>query len=191
MFEFLACTYPFEVLVCFKLIKYTFTFKTNHVTFYDVNQTSRHEFSAVNIQMCWVKVLNSNHLILWVCVPFWLFSEQPERHTGRSHCKMPRARYRMETQSVLQCLWLCGVVVMALAYCFNFQKQKPFFMSWTQRYKTFSIYTKDPFLSNIVHTSVQICVSEHFSFAKINHPTLQMWHIKMLIGQHDYCTGVP
>lgn len=30
-------------------------------------KTSRYEISAVNIQMCWVKVLHSNHLILWVC----------------------------------------------------------------------------------------------------------------------------
>ena len=30
----------------------------------------------------------------------------------------------------------------------------PFFMSWTQRSKTFSMYTKGPFLSKIVHKSV-------------------------------------
>ena len=36
----------------------------------------------------------------------------------------------------------------------------PFLMSWRQRSKTFSIYTKDPFFSNIVHKSVLICVSE-------------------------------
>ncbi len=30
----------------------------------------------------------------------------------------------------------------------------PFFMSWTQRSKTFSMYTKGLFLSNIVHKSV-------------------------------------
>ncbi len=30
----------------------------------------------------------------------------------------------------------------------------PFFMSWTQRSKTFSMYTKGLFLSNIVHESV-------------------------------------
>ena len=30
----------------------------------------------------------------------------------------------------------------------------PFFMSWTQRSKTFSMYTKELFLSNIVHKSV-------------------------------------
>ncbi len=30
----------------------------------------------------------------------------------------------------------------------------PFFMSWTQRSKTFSLYTKGLFLSNIVHKSV-------------------------------------
>ncbi len=46
----------------------------------------------------------------------------------------------------------------------------PFFMSWTQRSKTFSMYTKGLFLSNIVHKSVYICVSEHFSFAEIIHP---------------------
>ncbi len=41
----------------------------------------------------------------------------------------------------------------------------PFFMSWTQRSKTFSMYTKGLFLSNIVHKSVWTCVSEHFSLA--------------------------
>ncbi len=46
----------------------------------------------------------------------------------------------------------------------------PFFMSWTQRSKTFSMYIKGLFLSNIVHKSVEICVSEHFSFAEIIHP---------------------
>ncbi len=46
----------------------------------------------------------------------------------------------------------------------------PFFKSWTQRSKTFSMYIKGLFLSNIVHKSVLICVSEHFSFAETNHP---------------------
>ncbi len=35
------------------------------------------------------------------------------------------------------------------------------------------------------------CVSEHFSFVEIIHPPQRVWHIKMLIRQHDYCTGVP
>ncbi len=30
----------------------------------------------------------------------------------------------------------------------------PIFMSWTQRSKTFSMYTKGLFLSNVVHESV-------------------------------------
>ncbi len=46
----------------------------------------------------------------------------------------------------------------------------PFFMSWTQRSKTFSMYTKGLFPSNIVHKCVWIFVSEHFSFAEIIHP---------------------
>lgn len=37
----------------------------------------------------------------------------------------------------------------------------------------------------------QIWVSEHFSFAEIIHTTLQMYHIKMLMRQHCYCTGMP
>ncbi len=44
------------------------------------------------------------------------------------------------------------------------------FPPWTQRSKTFSMYTKGLFLSNIVNKSVQICVSEHFSFTEIIHP---------------------
>ncbi len=35
----------------------------------------------------------------------------------------------------------------------------PFFMSWTQRSKTFSMYTKGLFLSNIVHKSVLVSTS--------------------------------
>ncbi|KAK6302694.1 hypothetical protein J4Q44_G00270490 [Coregonus suidteri] len=39
-----------------------------------------------------------------------------------------------------------------------------------ERSQTFSIHTKSLFLSNVVHKSVNILVSEHFSFAKIIHP---------------------
>ena len=46
----------------------------------------------------------------------------------------------------------------------------PFFLSWTQRSKTFSTYTKGLFLSHIVHKSIKICVSEHFSLAEKIHP---------------------
>lgn len=46
----------------------------------------------------------------------------------------------------------------------------PFLMSWTQRSKIFSIYTKEPFLSKIVQKCVWNCVREHFSFAEIIHP---------------------
>ncbi len=35
----------------------------------------------------------------------------------------------------------------------------PFFMSWTQRSKTFFMYTKGLFLSNIVHKSVLVSTS--------------------------------
>ncbi len=63
-----------------------------------------------------------------------------------------------------------------------------FFMSWTQRSKTFSMYTKGLFLSNIVHKSVLICVSEHFSFAEIIHPPhrcgiSRCWLDSMIIAQ--------
>ncbi len=64
----------------------------------------------------------------------------------------------------------------------------PFFMSWTQRSKTFSMYTKGLFLSNIVHKSVLICISEHFSFAEIIHPPhrcgiSRCWLDSMIIAQ--------
>ncbi len=64
----------------------------------------------------------------------------------------------------------------------------PLFMSWTQRSKTFSMYTKGLFLSNIVHKYVQICVSEHFSFADIMHPPhkcgiSRCWLDNMIITQ--------
>ncbi len=63
-----------------------------------------------------------------------------------------------------------------------------FFMSWNQRSKTFSMYTKGLFLSNIVHKSVLIRVSEHFSFAKIIHPPhscgiSRCWLDSMIIAQ--------
>ncbi len=63
----------------------------------------------------------------------------------------------------------------------------PFFMSWTQRSKTFSMYTKGLFLSNIVHKSVWICVSEHF-FAEVIHPPhrcgiSRCWLDSMIIAQ--------
>ncbi len=45
----------------------------------------------------------------------------------------------------------------------------PFFMSCTQRSKTFSMYTKGLFLSNMF-TNLSKSVSEHFSFAEIIHP---------------------
>ncbi len=41
----------------------------------------------------------------------------------------------------------------------------PFFMSWTQRSKTFYVHKRPIFLK-----CSQICVSEHFSFAEIIHP---------------------
>ena len=44
---------------------------------------------------------------------------------------------------------------------------------------------------NYVTDIVKIHLSEHFSFAEIVHPTSQVWHIKMLIRWHEYCTGVP
>lgn len=51
------------------------------------------------------------------------------------------------------------------------------------------MFTKSLFLSDIVHKSVQIYVSEHFSFAEIIHSS-HMWGISViLIGQYDYCTG--
>ncbi len=64
----------------------------------------------------------------------------------------------------------------------------PFFMRWTQSSKTFSMYTKCPFLSNIVHKSVLNCVSEHFSFAEIIHPPhrcgiSRCWLDSMIIAQ--------
>ncbi len=59
-------------------------------------------------------------------------------------------------------------------------------MSWTQRSKIFSMYTKGLFLSNIVHKSVLVSTSP----LPDNPSTSQVWHIKMLIRQHDYCTGV-
>ncbi len=64
----------------------------------------------------------------------------------------------------------------------------PFVMSWTQRSKTFSMYTKGLFLSNIVNKSVLICVSEHFSFAEIIHPPhrcgiSRCWWDSMIIAQ--------
>ncbi len=47
----------------------------------------------------------------------------------------------------------------------------PFFMSWTQRSKTFCMYTqKTHFYQICVHKSVWICVSEHFSFVEIIPP---------------------
>ncbi len=61
-------------------------------------------------------------------------------------------------------------------------------MSWTQRSKTFSMCTKGLFLSNIVHKSVLICVSEHLSFAEIIHPPhrcgiSRCWLDSMVIAQ--------
>ena len=44
------------------------------------------------------------------------------------------------------------------------------FVSWDKRSKILHICTKSIFLSNCVHTFVNIPVSEHFSFAKIIHP---------------------
>lgn len=57
-------------------------------------------------------------------------------------------------------------------------------MDWTQRCKT--INTRAQFLPNIVHESV----SGHISFVKIIHPTTNVWQIKTLIRQHEFCTGV-
>ncbi len=64
----------------------------------------------------------------------------------------------------------------------------PFFKSWTQISKTFSMYTKGLFLSNIVHKSVYICVSEQFSFAELIHlphrcGILRCWLDSMIIAQ--------
>ncbi len=64
----------------------------------------------------------------------------------------------------------------------------PFFMSWTKISKIFSMYTKGLFLSNIVHKSALIGVSEHFSFAEIIHPPhrcgiTRYWLDSMIIAQ--------
>lgn len=60
-----------------------------------------------------------------------------------------------------------------------------------QRYKNIFYRHKKKFLSNIVHKSVYIRVSEHFSFAEIIHPTSQESHITVLIRGHEYFTGEP
>ena len=70
----------------------------------------------------------------------------------------------------------------------------PFFISWTQRIKTFSIYTKEPFLSNsvLVGTSLaRVCLrlatikghSKMFSFITQHNATdvanfegVRIWH---------------
>ncbi len=56
------------------------------------------------------------------------------------------------------CVYMC---VFVRVYIYTEQNYKrntlvfaPFYMSWTQRSKTFSMYTKGLFLSNIVHKSV-------------------------------------
>lgn len=55
-------------------------------------------------------------------------------------------------------------------------------LSCTQRSKTSSASTKNSTqtqtLSNISHISFEI------------HPISQVWHVKMLITRHEYCTGV-
>jgi len=61
-----------------------------------------------------------------------------------------------------------------------FDKYNPIFYELNS--KTFSMYTKGLFLSNFVHKSVQICVSEHFSFAEITHPPHRCG-VKMLMQE--------
>jgi len=61
-----------------------------------------------------------------------------------------------------------------------FDKYNPIFYELNS--KTFSMYTNSLFLLNFVHKSVQICVSEHFSFAEITHPPHRCG-IKMLMQE--------
>lgn len=58
-----------------------------------------------------------------------------------------------------------------------------FFKGWTEWSQTFATDTKDPFLPNFYLS--QICVSEHFLFPEIIHPSSQVWYIKMLITVND------
>lgn len=53
----------------------------------------------------------------------------------------------------------------------------PFLISLAQSSKTSSMYTKGPFLSNIVHKSVWISASQHFSFSGIIQPPQKRIHI--------------
>ncbi len=91
---------------------------------------------------------------------------------------------------------LCTLYIYIYIYIYTLSKiinatilfLPPFFMSWTQRSNTFSMYTKGLFLSNIVHKSVEICVSEHLSFAEIIHPPhrcgiSRCWLDSMIIAQ--------
>ncbi len=64
----------------------------------------------------------------------------------------------------------------------------PFFMSWTQRSKTFYMFTK-AYFSQILFTNLSKSVLVSTFLCRDNPSTSQMWHIKMLIRQHDDFTG--
>ncbi len=52
-------------------------------------------------------------------------------------------------------IYICVCIYTEQMYkCSTFVFLPPFFLSRTQRFKTFSMYTKGLFLSNIVHKSV-------------------------------------
>ena len=67
-------------------------------------------------------------------------------------------------------------------------------MSWNKRSPKLSICTKSLFLSDFVHKFVYITVSEHFSFAKIIHPTdrcgiSRSWLNSRIITQVHFVLG--
>ncbi len=61
----------------------------------------------------------------------------------------------------------------------------PFFMSWT-KYLRFFLCTQKGYFSQILSTNLSKSV-----LVSTSPSSSQVWHIKMLIREHDYCTGVP
>ncbi len=53
--------------------------------------------------------------------------------------------------------------------------------------------TQKAYISQILCTNLfkSVFVSTFYILCGGNPSTSQVWHIKMLIRQHDYCTGVP
>ena len=69
---------------------------------------------------------------------------------------------------------------------------RPYFMGWNNRFKTFSKHAKGLFLSNSEKDRRH--KKNRFLWALLlwdDSSTWPMWHIKTLIQQHDYYTGMP